>query len=109
MSTPSILSIQVGKPAEHGADSISRKTWESGIFKYTVNGKVYLDTLNLVGDGQEDLKNHGGPFRAVLAYGAAHYPAWRDELGRDEETFAYSSFGENFTVSELTEDAGLHR
>lgn len=105
VSIPTILSIQVGKPAEHGADSISRKTWESGIFKYTVNGKVYLDTLNLMGDGQQDLKNHGGPFRAVLAYGAAHYPVWRDELGRDEETFAYGSFGENFTVSELTEDA----
>lgn len=104
MSTPSILSIQVGKPAEHGADSISQKSWESGIFKDTVNGRVFLDTLNFVGDGQQDLKNHGGPFRAVLAYGAARYPVWWDELGRDAETFAYGSFGENLTVSELTED-----
>lgn len=95
-----IISIQVGKPAEHGADDISDKRWESGIFKGRVEGRVWLDTLNLEGDGQSDLKNHGGPFRAVLAYSAEHYPVWEREFGRSLEN---GSFGENFTVSGLDE------
>lgn len=99
---PTLLSIQVGMPAQHGADSISKKAWESGVFKYPVTGRQWLDTLNLQGDGQHDLKNHGGPFRAVLAYGAVHYPIWRAEL--DYSDLPYGAFGENFTVSALTED-----
>ncbi len=101
MTIPTVLSIQVGLPAAHGADSISAKAWESGIFKHPVEGRVWLDTLNLRGDGQHDLKNHGGVNRAALAYGAAHYPVWRDELHRPD--FPYGGFGENFTVSDLTE------
>lgn len=101
MTQPTILSIQVGKPARHGPDTISDKPWESGIFKEQVSGSVWLDTLNFDGDGQHDLKNHGGPYRAVLAYAADHYPIWREELHRPE--LAYGSFGENLTVSSLTE------
>lgn len=100
MSTATILSLQVGKPAEHGADHISDKPWQSGIFKTAVSGRVWLDPLNLVGDGQDDLKNHGGLFRAVLAYSADHYPKWREALGVDMQ---YGAFGENFTVSEVDE------
>jgi MOSC domain-containing protein YiiM len=98
-----ILSIQVGLPAEHGADNISKRGWQSGIFKYPISGKVWLDTLNLAGDGQDDLDNHGGIFRAVLGYSAEHYPAWRDELQRPD--FPYGAFGENLTISGLDEDS----
>lgn len=98
-----LLSIQVGQPATHGADSISEKSWTSGIFKAPVSGQVWLDTLNLAGDGQEDLKNHGGPFRAVLGYAANHYPIWRAELDRPE--LPYGSFGENFTIDGLDENS----
>ncbi len=98
-----LLSVQVGLPAQHGADSISDKTWESGIFKYPVTGRIWLDTLNLHGDAQQDLKNHGGVNRAVLAYGAAHYHDWRIELGKAD--FPHGAFGENLTVSELTEES----
>lgn len=101
MSTPTLLSIQVGLPAEHGADHISKKSWESGIFKYPVEGRVWLDSINLKGDGQRDLENHGGPFRAVLSYSADLYPMWREELGRPD--LSYGMFGENFTISGLDE------
>lgn len=101
MSTPTLLSIQVGLPAEHGADHISQKSWESGIFKYPVEGHVWLDSINLKGDGQSDLKNHGGPFRAVLSYSADLYPMWREELGKPD--LSYGMFGENFTISGLDE------
>ncbi len=102
MSNAAIVSIQVGLPAEHGADTISKKSWESGIFKAPVEGRLWLDELNFKGDGQQDLQHHGGPFRAVLGYGAAHYPVWRDELNLPY--FPYGAFGENLTISELTED-----
>jgi MOSC domain-containing protein YiiM len=97
-----VLSVQVGLPAEHGADVISTTPWQSGIVKLPVDGPVWLDTLNLADDGQHDLVNHGGPWRAVLAYGAAHYPVWQAELAR--EHLPYGAFGENFTVSVATED-----
>jgi len=47
------------------------------------------------------LVNHGGVYRVVLAYSADHYPTWRAELGFE---MPYGGFGENFTVSELTEE-----
>ncbi|MFN8528903.1 MAG: MOSC domain-containing protein [Anaerolineae bacterium] len=102
MTESRIVSIQVGLPAQHGADLISDQPWESGIFKTAVTGKIRLDTLNLAGDGQHDLQNHGGKYRAVLAYSADHYPIWQQELNRD---LPYGSFGENFTVSGVDEDS----
>lgn len=102
MGTPTLLSIQVGAPAVRGADTISNKDWTSGIFKAPITGPVWLGTTNLAGDAQADLRNHGGPYRAVLAYGASRYPAWREELGIPD--LPYGAFGENFTVSELTEE-----
>jgi MOSC domain-containing protein YiiM len=99
--SPILWSIQAGRPADHGADAISQKTWHSGIFKFPVEGRVWLDTDQLDGDGQADLVNHGGAYRVILGYGAAHYPTWRAELGFD---LPYGAFGENFTISHLTED-----
>ncbi len=63
---------------------------------------MWLGALNLDGDGQADLDNHGGPFRAALGYGGDHYPIWREELARPDLPFG--AFGENFTFSELTEE-----
>lgn len=62
---------------------------------------VWLGKTNLVGDGQADLKLHGGPDKAVLAYVAEHYSFWRKELRLDLQ---YGAFGENFTISGLTEN-----
>ncbi len=100
MPAATLLSIQVGLPAEHSADTISDQHWQSAIFKQPVSGRIWLDTLNLSGDGQHDRKNHGGPFRAVLAYAADHYPVWRTALERE---LPYGSFGENFTVAGMDE------
>ncbi len=79
-----------------------RGTVETGIFKEPVSGRVMLRTLNLDGDGQADLVNHGGVHRAVYAYPVENYNHWRRELGRDG--FGFGQFGENFTVQGMTED-----
>jgi len=49
------------------------------------------------------LKNHGGPDKAILCYNAGHFPAWQQELSRDEVTGGM--FGENLTINDLPEDA----
>jgi MOSC domain-containing protein YiiM len=77
------------------------RPWTSGIFKEPVNAPVWLGTTNLAGDGQADRVHHGGPDKAVLAYSADHYPAWRREL--DKPGLTFGAFGENFTVQGLTE------
>lgn len=101
-----LLSIQVGQPQTRGhknADDPLDEEWTSAIFKNPVDSPVMLRTLNLDGDRQADTKNHGGPHRAVMAYAAAHYPIWQQELNLDEQP-PYGQFGENFTIDGLTED-----
>lgn len=101
---PRIVSIQVGLPRFHGtpgaADPMDRP-WSTGFFKEPVAGPVRVTGTGIVGDGQADLEVHGGPDKAVLAYSADHYPAWRSELGRPD--LPVGAFGENLTVAGLTE------
>lgn len=97
-------SIQVGMPRDYGfedAADIHDKPWTTGFFKTPINGPVFVGKTNLTGDGQADLKNHGGIDKAVLAYSAEHYPKWRDELGKPDLPFG--AFGENLTISGMTE------
>lgn len=82
--------------AQDGED----RTWESGIFKHAVDGPIFLGQTNLGGDGQSDLVHHGGPDRALLIYSAIHYPEWEARANRSLE---FGSFGENLTVSNVTE------
>jgi MOSC domain-containing protein YiiM len=101
MATSTLLSIQVGKPVERDADSLSDQVWQSSFLRTPVEGSVWLGKESLEGNQQADTKNHGGEFMVVLVYNAEHYPVWREELNLPD--MAYGSFGENFTVSELTE------
>ncbi len=93
-----LASIQVGLPRTVDA---AGKPWETGFFKELVVGPVWLGRTNLVGDGQADLRNHGGPDKAVNVYAAEHYPVWSADLGLPE--FPAGGFGENFTVLDALE------
>lgn len=98
------MSIQVGLPRMLGREDAHEpldRPWTTGIFKSPIAGTVWLGRLNLVGDGQADLKVHGGPHKAVCVYPAEHYPLWRGEL--DLWEMPYGSFGENFTTGGLLE------
>ena len=94
-----LLSVNVSLPKEIRYGS---KTVETGIFKEPVERRISLRKLNLDGDGQADLENHGGPHRAAYAYPVENYGYWGRELGRED--FSFGQFGENFTVEGMTED-----
>jgi MOSC domain-containing protein YiiM len=96
-----LLSINVGQPQV--------LTWQgrplrTAIFKQPVAGPVVLASLNLAGDGQADLRVHGGPDKAVYAYDATHYAAWRALLPAWTD-WAPGLFGENLTTDGLLETA----
>jgi MOSC domain-containing protein YiiM len=94
-----LLSIQVGLPRTiglAGAPDLMDREWTSGFFKEPVGGPVEVTPTGLVGDGQADLKNHGGPDKAINVYPADHFAIWRAELG---VVFPTGGFGENFTTS----------
>ncbi|MBW4485280.1 MAG: MOSC domain-containing protein [Tildeniella torsiva UHER 1998/13D] len=99
-----IISIQVGLPQTLGTEAspnLMDRRWTTGFFKQPIAGEVWLGHTNLAGDGQADLKNHGGVDKAVLAYSAEHYPDWRSHL--HNSNLPYGGFGENFTVAGQTE------
>ena len=99
-----IVSIQVGLPAVHGQPGATEpleQPWRSGFYKRPVAGPVWLGRTNLAGDGQANLRVHGGPDKAVLSYAASHYPGWRAELNLPD--LPYGAFAENFTIALLDE------
>ena len=95
-----LLSVNVSLPKEV---PYMDKTTTTGIFKEPVSGRVMLRTLNLDGDGQADLKGHGGIYKAAYAYSIENYEYWKRELGRTD--FTFGQFGENFTVEGMLDDA----
>lgn len=101
-----IISLQVGLPQTRTSDMQEGedKHWTSAIGKSSLPGRVELGTTHLAGDGQADLKHHGGADKAVCCYPAAHYPGWRALLECDKAAFAPGAFGENFTVDGQTEN-----
>jgi MOSC domain-containing protein YiiM len=99
-------SVQVGAPKDYGSEAATDahdKPWTTGFFKTPVAGPVFVGATNLAGDGQADLKNHGGIDKAVLAYSADHYPEWRAELGLPD--MPHGAFGENLTIAGLSESS----
>ena len=96
---PKLLSVNVGLPREIGWQG---KVVRTAIWKCPVPGRVFARRLNLDGDGQADLKGHGGEHRAIMVYQLEAYRYWERELGRND--FEYGQFGENLTVDGLTDD-----
>ncbi len=94
-------------------------TWKSAILKSRASAAVHVGSLGLVGDNQKEKKHHGGPAKAVLIYGAAHYDHWQHSLQPhatahaaalramsqdvDASAYGYGAFGENLTIDGLVE------
>jgi len=100
-----LQSIQIARPQNYGHEGAVEthdKPWTTGFFKTPITGKIFVGRANLAGDGQADLKHHGGIDKAVLAYSADHYPDWRRILNKPD--LPYGAFGENLTISGLDEE-----
>lgn len=93
-----IVRVSVGQPAPLTFD---QQTAVTGIVKHPVDGPVEVSELNLAGDGQEDLKDHGGRDKAIYAYTVSGYKYWARELNVGQlET---SQFGENLEISGISD------
>jgi MOSC domain-containing protein YiiM len=97
-----VLAVLVGQPSEL-TDGKGHSV-QSAINKNVVDHTIYLSEMNFEGDRQADTKNHGGKDKAVLAYSFDHYPFWEKRLGKP---FEFGAFGENLTLSGLSE-SDLH-
>ncbi|HYW49538.1 MAG TPA: MOSC domain-containing protein [Gemmatimonadaceae bacterium] len=92
--------------------------WRSAILKSPLP-EAMVGALGLHGDAQKEKRHHGGPLKAVLVYGTAHYDRWDASLAPhaaqhadllrtmssdvDASTYGPGAFGENITVDGLTE------
>jgi len=93
-----LVSVNVGLPRNVAWRG---KIVPTSIYKSRLAGAVRVGRLNLEGDQQSDLSVHGGVHKAVYAYPSEHYAWWRLEL--DNPDLDWGAFGENLTVSGLTE------
>jgi MOSC domain-containing protein YiiM len=94
-----LISVNVGLPREI---VYKDRRIVTGIFKEPVEGRVRARKLNLDGDGQADLRLHGGEEKAVYVYPAEHYDYWRGEL--PDMKLPWGMFGENITAEGLNEN-----
>ncbi|HHY73311.1 MAG TPA: MOSC domain-containing protein [Bacillus bacterium] len=97
--------IFVGLPQKVGVKEAANpmdREWVSGIFKEPANGPIWLSKTGLVGDGQADMKNHGGPEKAVFVYPVKHYAYWQNELAIEQ--IGPSGMGENFLLENMNEE-----
>ena len=96
---PRLLSVNVGLPRDvEWRGRIVR----TAIWKDPVEGRRRVSRLNIEGDGQADLRGHGGEQRAVLVYQMESYRHWEERLQRRD--LILGQFGENFTVDGLPDD-----
>ena len=93
-----VVAVNVGLPSDVPWQG---KTVRTAIWKQPVDGRVMARRLNLDGDGQADLRGHGGEQRAVMVYQLDSYRYWERHLGRSD--FVYGQFGENLTIDGLAD------
>ncbi len=93
-----LLSVNVSLPVEI---EFNNKLISTSIFKKPVEGLIPLSALQLKGDQQVDLENHGGGHKAVYAFSADEYQHWQHVLNKPD--LHYGQFGENLTITKLDE------
>ena len=97
--TGAIVSVNVGLPRDVAWQG---RTVRTGVWKTPVAGRIFARRLNLEGDGQGDLRGHGGEQRAIMVYQLDSYRYWAKYLGRSD--LVAGNFGENLTVEGLTDN-----
>jgi MOSC domain-containing protein YiiM len=93
-ASATVRSVNVGMP-RHVVWRGRRVT--TAIWKEPVSGAIRIEGVNLVGDGQADLRVHGGRDKAVYAYSVEDYDWWSARIG----PVGPGTFGENLTTAGL--------
>ena len=93
-----LLSVNVALPQDIVWQG---RTVRTSIFKQPAAGPVKVLAEHLAGDGQADLRVHGGRDKAVYAYPHEHYAYWQQHL--PAELLVPGAFGENLTTHGLLE------
>jgi ferredoxin-NADP reductase/MOSC domain-containing protein YiiM/ferredoxin len=94
-----IVSVNVGLPQNVAWQG---RTVRTAVWKTPVTERIFARRLNLDGDGQGDLRGHGGEQRAIMVYQLDSYRYWASYLGRSD--LAAGVFGENLTVEGLPDN-----
>ena len=93
-----IVSVNVGRPQDVAWQG---RTVRTAVWKAPVAGRIFARRLNLDGDGQADIRAHGGEQRALLVYQLESYQHWANFLARSD--LVAGNFGENLTVEGLAD------
>ncbi len=93
-----VVAVNVGLPQDVAWQS---RTVRTAVWKTPVTGRIFARRLNLDGDGQGDLRGHGGEQRALMVYQLNSYRYWANYLGRSD--LVAGNFGENLTVEGLAD------
>lgn len=80
------------------------KAVPSGIDKHPVTKPVRIGRDGIEGDAHGDLRNHGGPEKAVHHYAFDHYAAWCEMIGPHQLLLQPGAFGENLSTMGMTEE-----
>lgn len=93
-----VISVNVGmpRPVAHEGRAV-----QTGIYKRPVKGPLAVRRLNLDGDGQADLRHHGGVDKAVYAFDQSGYAYW--QATAPGKAYGPGFFGENLTLEGLPE------
>ena len=96
-----VLGLQIGVVEALDGGAPYPQRFVTATRKVAAAGPLKIARDRLAGDEQADIRNHGGPDKALLCYGLSHYVPWREELGLPE--LGPGGFGENLTL-DCTED-----
>jgi MOSC domain-containing protein YiiM len=103
-----LLSVNIGRPQLNPWKTMKL----TGIDKRPVDGPVMvtrprakgMGMVGLAGDRVYDVREHGGPDRAVYAYAREDLDFWAAQLGR---TLPNGLFGENLTTEDADANGAL--
>ena len=93
-----IVSVNIGEPRTliwKGSEIVT------GIYKFPVEGALFLSAGGVKGDHVIDTRVHGGSDKACYLYSSGHYPFWKEKY--PEAEWKWGMFGENLTVEGLEE------
>lgn len=93
-----VISVNISEKKEVNYNG---KIIETGIFKFPVEGAIFLGEQDVENDAVIDRRYHGGIEKAVYAYSENHYEYWKKLY--PNLNWHYGMFGENLTISNLEE------